>query len=113
MKPSKLELLVSTPNISQKKEPALLIGGVVTGVSGLIVLVLNTFFPNLVTEEVKVAIFGIAAIFVPIIMSWLIRRKVWSPASVEEAVEEAVKTQPTLIGKPSKLSKDFFKENNS
>ncbi len=108
MKTSKLEQLVGTPNVSEKKEPALVVGSATAGVAGIIVLILSTFFPKLVTEDVKTTIYGVVAILFPIIAGWITRGKVWSPASVEEVIEEAVKTKPGT----TKLSKDFFQEDD-
>ena len=67
-------------------EPALGIGGLTTVIPAILVLV-NLIWKDAISPELGQAIFGVAAVLLPIIVSILIRRKVWSPASVVKVVE--------------------------
>jgi len=84
---SKLEQFVASDK--KPKEPAANIGTTVGFLTAVFVLV-NNFWPNIIKDNVQEAIISIAAILLPFITSLLIRRKVWSPASVEDLLEEAV-----------------------
>lgn len=87
---SKLELLNTTPGGARhSKEPARTTAGKVTAIV-VILSSLDFIFPNLIPENWQVTIFALASLLIPLITGLLIRRKVWSPASVLEATEEAV-----------------------
>jgi len=89
---SKLEMFVQ--DVDRKdKEPAIKTGIAVAALAGAFVSVLNVFFPKLMTEEAKTALFQVLLILIPFVTAFLIRRKVWSPASVDEIIEEAVTTE--------------------
>lgn len=64
------------------KEPARDVGLSVTVITSIWVLV-NSFWPNLITQDVQNAITTIALALIPLITGILIRNKVWSPASVQ------------------------------
>src|SRR4051812_44101777 len=77
-------------------EPALFTGGFTTVVPAVLVLI-KLIWPNLVSEDMATAIIGLVAVFLPIVTAFLIRRKVWSPASVVKVVGEAVKVPNTKL----------------
>ncbi len=63
------------------KEPAVNTGYVATVVAG-IWTVINAIWPNLIPENVQNAITELALILIPTITGWIIRNKVYAPASV-------------------------------
>ena len=79
------------------EEPAVRTGLSTTAVAAIIAGILY-FWPNL-PNEVVTGIVAVIGILLPIITAFLIRRKVWSPASVmkvadvlrEKAIEQLVK----------------------
>lgn len=89
---SKLELFKSKQNTltkTNKKEPALNTGLNVTAITGILYIV-TWIFPDLLPEKVQQAIIVIGALLLPFITALLVRRKVWSPESVQEVLEEGV-----------------------
>lgn len=64
------------------REPALNTGLSLGAVAAVWVLV-NAFWPNLIPQNVQDALTEIALFLIPVITGWLIRSKVWSPASVK------------------------------
>lgn len=91
---SKLELFLS----DEKKaaEPALRVGTLTGSVAGIL-SILVVLFPNLLTNRQTLIILVISAFTLPIITAVLTRGKVWSPASVEDVIEEAVKGAEDVI----------------
>lgn len=71
------------------KEPALATGVSVTAVAGLLSLI-TVIWPDLLTPHQEHLVYVIAAFVLPIITAVFTRSKVWSPASVEEVLEEAI-----------------------
>lgn len=69
-------------------EPAVKTGAITTGLGAVFVLV-NAFWPHLLSTEKQNAILGVAVIFLPILLSLIIRAKVWSPFSVANVVSQA------------------------
>jgi hypothetical protein len=104
--------------------PALTVGVSATAVAGVIVLILNQFFPNLVSDDIEKLIYAVAAILLPIVAAWITRSKVWSPASVQQIVDStAVETaravnasvvqavrQPTVKAPVQPITKPPFNE---
>lgn len=85
---SKLDTFLNVKN-KEDKEPALKIGVSTAGVAGVLALV-SYLFPHLLNERQTALIFVISAFALPIITAIFTRGKVWSVASVEEVIEEAV-----------------------
>ncbi len=84
------------PN-NKSKEPALAVASTVTVITSATYLILR-FFPQL-DEELVSSIFSVLALLIPLITALFTRRLVWSPASVQEIVDEVilskdVKTEP-------------------
>ena len=93
-------------------DPALAVGTAGTGLVAALYVIIHFAFPKL-PDEVLTAILTALSILLPIIISWIIRSKVWSPASVSALVAEAIKRHdeakiakpvnkndpPTLLGK--------------
>lgn len=86
---SKLDNLYQSVGTNPSKEPALAIGGSVTTVAGALSL-LAFFAPDLLSEKTIVIILVASAFLLPMITAFATRHFVWSPASVEEVVNEAV-----------------------
>ncbi|MFY3742102.1 MAG: hypothetical protein HMLIMOIP_002566 [Candidatus Nitrosomirales archaeon] len=84
------------------REPSVKAGISISTVIGLIAIV-QYFFPD-IPESTLRYIIVVAAFLLPIISAFLIRRKVWSPASVQEAVDEAVKRATEEIRKQQRLT---------
>jgi hypothetical protein len=94
---------VVIPN-NKSKEPAVATGTIVGTLTAVVFLVLQ-LFPELRDNSAVFKGFVIACFLLPIITGFLIRRKVWSPKSVQEIVEEVEKAtwdsiQLTKDGKP-------------
>lgn len=83
--------MIDMPKIpnSYSAEPALKVGTWTTLLTAIFFIV-NSIFPNLLTTEVQTAIIAIATILIPIIMSIIIRNKVWSPNSVQEILNSSI-----------------------
>lgn len=80
-------------------EPAINVGittGAITGVLSLISLI----FPDLLANKTFTACVITVAMFLPILTGFLVRGKVWSPASVLEVIQqataEAIETERAL-----------------
>lgn len=67
-------------------EPALTIGSVGAAVAALVALLVAFGVP--ISQEQTVAILGVVASVGPLLAAVLIRRKVWSPASLAALVPE-------------------------
>lgn len=67
-------------------EPALTIGGVGAAVAATVTLLVSFGVP--ITQEQTVAILGVVASVGPLVAAVLIRRKVWSPASLAAVLPE-------------------------
>lgn len=100
---SKLETFVSSNRKS--KEPALALGAVTTFVAAFIIICLKLFFPDVVSDEIESSIYGFVGLLFPIITAFLIRRKVWSPASVEDVIEKAVTSAKDIAEKNPSATK--------
>jgi len=72
------------------KNPALHIGTWVSVAVGLYEG-FNTLFPNLVPDNIQIVVLVGLAFILPVATSLLIRNKVWSPASVQQVIQEATK----------------------
>lgn len=68
------------------KEPALTTATFVASVISILSLLNKYFFPNLLTDDQEQVIYTVIAIVIPWITAYFIRRKVWSPASVQKAL---------------------------
>lgn len=78
-------------NIENNKEaePALKTGSIVATVAGVLSLVVF-LFPDLLTERQISLILVLTSVAIPIITAIITRGKVWSPKSVQEAVDKVV-----------------------
>lgn len=76
------------PN-NTSRNPALAVGASTTTVAGLLSLLL-VVFPHALTEQQITAIAVVGAFVLPLITAALTRGKVWSPASVQATVDEAI-----------------------
>jgi hypothetical protein len=96
---------------SPATEPALTVGSIGTVTAALIVG-FTLIFHRQVNEETRNIIYGCVSIIAPLIISWLIRSKVWAPESVKAVVGQAEKEalKPDAPMPVTKLSDDFFKE---
>jgi hypothetical protein len=74
------------------KEPALSTASVITIVMSIIVAGTQLIFHKQIPDDIQTFIYGALALVLPMITAFLIRRKVWSPASVVKVVDESVKT---------------------
>lgn len=68
-------------------EPARNTGGLVS----LVIILMSTItilFPNFLSNKTQLIIYMIASFILPLVTAFLIRKKVWSPASVQQVIEE-------------------------
>lgn len=79
-----------------EKEPALKVGTVTGTVAGVLSLVLY-FMPNAISDKNATLILVLSAFILPIVTAIFTRGKVWSIASVEEVVDEAVENAKEVI----------------
>lgn len=83
-------------------EPALAVGSV-TGALAAVYVIVNLIWPNLLSDQLQIAISNLVVVLGPVILSWFIRMKVWSPASVAEVLDVATskgkheKPEPPVI----------------
>lgn len=110
---SHLKRFVSVDVNSTDKEPALRRGSWTSFVVVMLSAV-TVFFPHLLSQKTELAVYMIASFILPLITAYLIRRKVWSPASVQsyinnimEAAEEIIALNKTSAIRAAK--KDYFK----
>lgn len=83
--------LTTDPNTtSESKEPALKVGAIVTVVLSASYIIVKQVIPNVPDATID-ATFSVLAVIVPLVVAWIIRSKVWSPASVQAVTDEAVK----------------------
>lgn len=80
---------LQSPAAIPSAEPALKVGTAATSVAGILGLIAY-FSPNLLTPRQTDLILVISAFVLPIVTAFFIRKRVWSPASVVEVVEEAI-----------------------
>lgn len=80
--------------------PALMVGTSTTILITAVYMIFSYFIPG-VPEEVIDAVATVAVFIVPIVVSWIIRGKVWSPNSVQEIVREAIAAEQRLLAAPS------------
>jgi hypothetical protein len=78
-------------------QPALAVGSTTATVAGVLTLVLY-FFPNIPNTVIQ-SLLVISAFVLPLITALFTRNKVWSPASVQEVVDEAVRRALDAAGK--------------
>jgi hypothetical protein len=69
-------------------EPAVLVGGTTTGTAATVYLILRFLIPG-ISDDLLNVISLVAALFLPLIVSLIIRTKVWSPATVKRTVKAA------------------------
>jgi hypothetical protein len=86
---------VVIPN-NKSKEPAVATGSIISILSSVSFLLSQTF-PELRGNKTVYLIFIFAYFFVPLITGFLIRRKVWSPKSVQVLVDEVEKATKDSI----------------
>jgi hypothetical protein len=94
----------------EASEPALNTGTNVTTVAAVVAMIagiINHFYPHLISESVIATVITIAMFVLPLITGWLIRRKVWSPDSVQKAVKAASEGYNTLQQATLKEIKEF------
>lgn len=77
--------LLTVPN-NRSSEPALNTALVTSGTSAALYVILDYWFPS-IPDDVITAILVLIAVAAPNIMGAIIRRKVWSPKSVQKAVD--------------------------
>ncbi len=77
------------PN-SQSQEPAAKVGASVAAVLAIIAIVAEQF-PGFLSSQTYAWIFFIAALLSPLVTAFLTRGFVWSPASVQKILNEAIK----------------------
>lgn len=85
---SKLSVFKNTADKTEK-EPALMVGASVTSVAGVLSLI-GYLVPNFISDGAMDKIVIIAAFVLPIITAIFTRGKVWSIASVQQVIDEAV-----------------------
>lgn len=72
---------------STSREPAINVGLITTMLTSIYVII-NDVWPNLLSNDIQNSITNIAIILIPIILGWVIRMKVWSPASAAKLQKE-------------------------
>jgi hypothetical protein len=75
-------------------EPSLKVGMTASTVVGVVILIISGVFHKQLSAETQTTIYGIAVLFIPLVVSWLIRAKVWSPASVKKVIDEVTQEPP-------------------
>jgi hypothetical protein len=74
---------------ADSKEPAVATGATLSGLVGLL-FVIDGFAPDLFSNDFMAWASLLIALLSPIITSFIIRRKVFSPATVLEAIQEGI-----------------------
>jgi hypothetical protein len=89
---TKNELVKQLPSADTNlpAEPALAMGISVTSIVSCIVLIVSLFFHKQIPDDIQTLIYAVLTLLLPMITAWLIRRKVWSPASVVKVVDKSV-----------------------
>lgn len=82
--------MVALDNDKPSSEPALTVGASTTAITGALYFIVKYLFPQ-VPDEVLNSVAILVAIAIPFLTSWIIRSRVWSPKSVQDVVDEAVK----------------------
>lgn len=100
------QLMGQLKNNNSSTQPALAIGATTSTVAGVLSLVLY-FFPEIPSSTIQ-AILVISAFLLPIISAIATRGFVWSPASVQVVVDEAVKRALEATKKPDKEDPPFI-----
>lgn len=72
---------------TESTEPAVNTG-IVTSLATSVYVIINAIFPNLLSTDVQNAITQIALMLIPVIMSFIIRGKVYSPATVARLLDQ-------------------------
>ena len=70
------------------EEPSLKVGGFTASVAGILSLVVF-FAPDLMSEKTIIVVLVASAFILPLITALFTRGKVWSPASVQELIDQA------------------------
>ncbi len=88
---------------SAAKEPALGVAAVATAAT-VILNAVNGLFPNLISDDVINLINTLIVVLGPFILALFIRRKVFSPATVLEAIEEGIEaTNKAAVARRPKI----------
>jgi hypothetical protein len=98
---SSRELMFALDENKQTSEPAVTVGTTTGTVAGLLAVVLY-FFPDIPNGVIQ-ALLVLVAFALPIISALFTRGKVWSPASVQAVVDEAVNRALEAAKKKSTL----------
>lgn len=69
-----------------EKEPATNTGIIVSALTSVLIVV-NEFWPHLLTDKQTIALYGVLASLAPIIAAFWIRSKVYAPATVQRMVD--------------------------
>lgn len=85
---TKLDQFLDVKN-KEEREPALKVGAATGTVAGILFLV-TSLFPHLMSDRTTTIILVVSAFLLPIITAIFTRGRVWSAASVEELIEDAV-----------------------
>jgi hypothetical protein len=93
------QLLFQLDQNNTATQPALVVGSATATVAGLLA-VISLFFP--ISPDVTNGILVSAAFLLPFITALITHPKVWSPASVQEVVDLAVKQALEQAGKGEK-----------
>lgn len=86
---SKLDSLRLNPSNYDSRNPALVVGGSVSSVAGILSLIAY-FNPDLLSDKTVILILVLISFALPLLTAIFTRGFVWSPASVIEVVDEAV-----------------------
>lgn len=95
-KVSQLKNFVSVDVDSKDTEPALKQGSW-TSVTVLVLSAITVFFPHLFSQKIELMIYMIASFILPLITAYLIRSKVWSPASVQSYINDIMDAAEEII----------------
>jgi hypothetical protein len=79
---------------AESKEPALKVGFIFSSAIGILAFVAD-MFPNLIPSGVYMWVFFLLTLLGPILTAVLTRGFVWSPASVQAVLNEAIKAAST------------------
>lgn len=93
-------------DVNPATEPALTVGGGTATVAGVLSLALY-FFPDIPNSVIQ-TLLVISAFGLPIITALFTRGKAWSPASVQEVVDEAVRRALEQANKAKPAIRDEF-----
>lgn len=105
------ELYTELAQTKEEKEPAWRTGSVVAGLTAILSTV--TYFVP-IEPRTQTLILSVGIVLIPWILTYFIRKKVWSPATVNEILEDLIQGRNQLEDIKDRntrsMPKDFFGE---